>query len=61
MTALLVALTACFAPPAATRCIELATYDSRSECLQQVQAVRVAEKGARLSCRVRERGEGEGG
>jgi hypothetical protein len=52
VNAALVALILCQSP--VPTCVELATYDTRSECLMQAQAVRLQEKGARLACRSRE-------
>lgn len=51
MNGMLVALVLCQSPAAS--CVELATYDTRSECVMQALAVRLQEKGARLACRPR--------
>lgn len=62
MNETLFALVACFVnPPAVAEngieprgCIELAAYDSRTECGIVRQSVKIHAKGARLSCQPRD-------
>lgn len=62
MNEVVFALVACFVnPPAAAEngveprgCIELAVYDSRTECGIMIPGLKIHTKGARLSCQPRD-------